>query len=125
MFPQHLERVGGAALMLGQNVYTYFFKFLDKRHTSLLIQQVLLLAVVSHLRWFDLRGELRVDVMTITDVVHPAAAARDDPLNLLRGVVHLRRLVPVCKPRGNINKQQRYCSVLFETTPLVCLTLIL
>lgn len=108
MFPRNL---GGsdAALTLGQNINIYIL-FLDKRHTSLLVQQVFFLAIVPHLRWFDLRGELGVDVMTVTDVVHPAAAARDDPLHLLRGVVHLRRLVPVCKPRGNINKQQqRHC----------------
>lgn len=42
-------------------------------HTSLFFQQVLLLVVVSQLGWFDLRGHLWVDVMTVTDVVHPTA----------------------------------------------------
>lgn len=52
--------------------------------------------IVPHLWRFDLCGQLGVDVMTVTNVVHPAAAAGDDALNLLR-LVHLCGLVPVCK----------------------------
>lgn len=54
--------------------------------------------VVPQLWWFDLSGQLWVDVMAVTDVVHPAAAARDDALNLLR-LIHLCGLVPVCDHR--------------------------
>lgn len=50
--------------------------------------------VVAQLWGFDLGGQLGVDVVAVTDVVHPAAAARDNPLNLLR-LVHLSRLVPI------------------------------
>lgn len=66
------------------------------RPTSLFLQQIFLLVVVPQLWWFDLRGQFWVDVMTVTDVVHPAAAARDDSLNLLR-LIHLSRLIPVCE----------------------------
>lgn len=50
--------------------------------------------VIPQLRWFDLRGHLRVDVVTVTDVMHPTATAGNDSLNLL-SLIHLRRLVPV------------------------------
>lgn len=54
--------------------------------------------VIPQLWWFDLCGHLWVDVVTVTDVVHPAATTRDDTLNLLR-LVHLGWLVPVCRHR--------------------------
>ena len=66
----------------------------DQGPTGLLLEQVLLLVVVPDLGGLDLRGELGVDVVAVADVVHAAAAAGDDALDLLR-VVHLRRLVPV------------------------------
>ena len=50
---------------------------------------------IPQLWWFDLCGQLWVDVMTVTDVVHPAATPGDDTLNLLH-LVHLGWLVPVC-----------------------------
>lgn len=68
------------------------------RHTSLFFQQVLFLMVIPQLWWFDVCGHLWVDVMTVTDVVHPAATARDDALNLL-SLVHLGWLVPVYRHR--------------------------
>lgn len=64
------------------------------RHTSLFFQQVFFLMVIPQLWWFDVCGHLWVDVMTVTDVVHSAATARDDALNLL-SLVHLGWLVPV------------------------------
>ena len=64
------------------------------RHTSLFFQQVLFLMVIPQLWWFDLCGQLWVNVVTVTDVVHPTATARDDALNLL-SLVHLGWLVPV------------------------------
>lgn len=50
--------------------------------------------VVPQLWWFDLCCQLWVDVVTVTDVVHPAATTRDDSLNLL-SLVHLGRLIPI------------------------------
>lgn len=67
-------------------------------HTSLFFQQVFFLRVVPQLWRFDLRGQLWVDVVTVTDVVHPAATAGDDSLNLLR-LIYLSWLVPVCVDR--------------------------
>lgn len=67
---------------------------MGSRHTGLFLQQVFLLVVVSQLRGFNLCGELRVDIVAVTDVVHSAAAAGDNALDLL-GLVHLRGLVPV------------------------------
>lgn len=69
-------------------------------HTSLFLQQVFLLVVVPQLWRLNLSGQLWVDVMTVTDVVHPATTARDDTLNLLR-LVHLCGLVPICNQRSN------------------------
>lgn len=83
------------------------------KHTSLFFQQVLLLVVVPQLWRFDLRGQLRIDVMTVADVVHPAAAARDDALDLL-GLVHLCGLVPVCSQTENPTAIQNHliCTLL-------------
>ena len=65
---------------------------MHSRPTSLFFEQVLFLMVIPQLWWFDLRGQLRVNVVTVTDVVHPAATAWDDALNLL---IHLSWLVPI------------------------------
>lgn len=45
------------------------------KHTGLFFEQILFLVAVSQLRRFDLSGYLWVDVVAVTDVVHPAAAA--------------------------------------------------
>lgn len=56
---------------------------------------------VTYLRWFDGCGQLRVDVVTVADVVHATTTARDDTLDLL-GLLHLGRLVPVyISAKGN------------------------
>lgn len=65
-----------------------------KLHTSLFFQQVFFLMAVANLWWFDGSGQLRVNVVTVADVVHATATARDDTLDLL-GLLHLGRLVPV------------------------------
>lgn len=62
--------------------------------TLLLLQQILLLLVGRGLRGFYLRGQLGVDVVAVADVVHAAAAARDNPLHLL-GLLGFRGLIPV------------------------------
>lgn len=49
---------------------------------------------VTDLWWFDGGGQFRVNVVAVPDVVHAAATARDDTLDLL-GLLHLGRLVPV------------------------------
>lgn len=71
----------------------YFPLQLLKR-TSLFFQQVFFLVVVPQLWRFDLCGDLWVDVVAVADVVHAAAATRDDPLHLL-SLVHLGWLVPI------------------------------
>lgn len=51
---------------------------------------------VPQLWGFNLCCQFRVYVMTVADVVHSAATARDDSLNLLC-LVYLGWLVPVCR----------------------------
>jgi hypothetical protein len=76
--------------------------------TSLFFQQVFLL-VAAYLWRFDLRGQLRVDVVAVADVVHATAATRDDTLDLL-SVIHLGRLVPVW-----IQREERKCYIYLDT----------
>lgn len=54
--------------------------------------------IIPQLWWFNLCGQLWVDVVTVTDVVHSAATTGDDALNLL-GLIYLGWLVPVCTDR--------------------------
>lgn len=49
---------------------------------------------VTNLWWFDGGDQLRVDVVTVADVVHATTTTRDDTLDLL-GLLHLGWLVPV------------------------------
>ena len=71
---------------------------LVSRHTGLFFKQILFLMIIPQLGGFDLCGHLRVDVVTVADVVHPAATTWDDTLNLL-SLVDLRWLVPVYRHR--------------------------
>lgn len=62
--------------------------------TGLLLEQVLFLVWVPYFWRLDLSSQFWVDVMAVANVVHAAAAARDDPLDLLC-LLHLGGLVPV------------------------------
>lgn len=72
--------------------------------TLLLLQQILLLLVSGGLGGLYLRGQLGVNVVAVADVVHAAAAARDDPLHLL-GLLGFRGLVPVWGQAGGPRSQ--------------------